>query len=271
MTTANAMLRPTCQRLAPLVLALLAVLTGCVPRRGMVDPVVLAAPYRGDVVWAIAPPRNESGVSTLDTFRIADQLQARATEVAGVTAVPVNRTLTAMRALEMPVIATEADALRLAAHMDVDAILIGTVAQWHPYNPPEFGMGLVLYGRHADRRRSAGAASASVDAEVPEPFLLSTAPSALSPSLLAPQPGTAGSGLLLSAVSGHFDGANAAVRSDIRRYADGRHDRESALGWEGFLKSMARFEEFVCFQLIERLLQSEQRRISEEQAQAAAR
>ncbi len=118
-------------------------------------PTALVAPYetiQGDVLWAVAPPRNESGVGLLDPLTIADTLAATIQEVRGVSVVPVNRTIGAVRALGMYQVTSGADARRLALELGVDAVVVGSITAWNPYKPPRLGLSLALYGRPGSDR-----------------------------------------------------------------------------------------------------------------------
>ncbi len=66
-------------------------LAGCITSEELVPPVVLQSPYlatRGEVLIAVAPPVNESGVSTVDVLAIGDELVAAVSEANGLSAVP---------------------------------------------------------------------------------------------------------------------------------------------------------------------------------------
>ena len=62
--------------LMSLLLSAMLMVGGCATRE---QPDVLVAPYdttRGDVLWAVVPPLNESGTSVVDATFIADQVVA---------------------------------------------------------------------------------------------------------------------------------------------------------------------------------------------------
>ena len=221
------------------------------PRRDPM-PVGLKAPYgnQGDVIWAVAPLRNESGTSLARELALADTLRNQLTEVRGIAALPVNRTINAMRALKMGAVDTPADARRLAAALDADAIVVGSITSWQPYHPPQIGINLVLFSAE-------GAMQATLD-----PVAMITATT----DIAQPQADAA-----LSAVSVQLDGASNDVRCHVHRYAEGRHDPTSALGAERYLKSMAEFEKFACFRATELLLEQERQRLHGKQEQALAR
>lgn len=219
-------------------------------------PLGLVAPYggTGDAIWAVAPFRNESGTSLANELAIADTLRNQLTEVHGLSALPVNRTINAMRSLGMGSVDTPADARRLAAALDVDAIVVGSITSWQPYHPPQLGLNLVLFAN--------GAALQGANFD---PVAFATSPVDVTMSL-GDEP--------LSAVSVQLDGAANDVRCHVMRYAEGRHDPTSAMGPERYLKSMSEFEKFACFRATELLLEQERMRLSRKpaaQEQASAR
>lgn len=226
-------------------------------------PTSHVAPYStidGDVLWAVAPLRNETGVSVVDTLAIADSFAATFQEVRGVSVVPVNRTLGAMRAMGIQSVDSASDARRLAMELGVDAIVVGSVTAWDPYNPPRIGLSLALYGRPGTDRLGDGGA-------VIDPRTLTAA---ASDNQL---PSARGSEAALSVASAHLDAANHEVLMAVQRYAEGRHNPETALGWRGYLASMSLFTKFACHQMAGRLLDQERLRLAREHAgqQASAR
>ena len=52
------------------------------------------------------------------------------------------------------------------------------------------------------------------------------------------------------------------ARGVVKRYATGRVDRDSAMGWEVFTRSMDRFTDFACFRSSELLLLAESQRLT---------
>jgi len=81
-------------------------------------PRQILAPYdpmAGEVLWAIAPLRNETGTSLLDPLEVSDEIVAAAEQAQGVRALPLNRSLEAMRALELAQISTPAEARQLTS------------------------------------------------------------------------------------------------------------------------------------------------------------
>lgn len=226
---------------------------GCAGGRSepaLVPPQVIVAPYdasRGEVLWAVAPLGNESGVSSVDTDRIADALVAKIDEVRGVSCLPLNRTLAAMRARNIRSIRTPAEARLIAQALGADALVVGNITAYDPYDPPKLGLSIALYSR--DR---------GPDASAFDPMRLRSSYSdygQISRSNFADRP--------TAVVSEHLDGANHEVQMELRRYATGRHDPQSALGWRAGLMSMDLYTEFAANFAVSRLIEQERLRVGQ--------
>lgn len=236
-----------------------AALGGCAskPKDVIVAPTKLLSPYdaaRGDVLWAVAPVRNESGTTVFDTATIGDKLVAAAEEIEGVRCVPLNRTLDAMRSLNMQVVRTPGDARTLAAAMGVDGILIGTVTAWEPYTP-KIGISVALYASpswmQSGRTRL-------------DPRTLSSSPTVATPD------GVRYADAPAAVASEHLDGKNNQVLMDLQNFAQGRQKHDSALGWRRYLVSMDLYSEFAAFRMMDGLLREEWLRANLARASAAA-
>lgn len=225
---------------------------GCAQRRGpeLVPPRVHVSPYDtrdGDVLWAVAPLANESGTSAADVLRISDALAAAAAEVRGVTALPVNRTLAAMRALEMDAVRSPQDAASLASALGVDGILVGSITAYDPYDPPTLGLSVALYAPEG----TPGLSSGWLDPrELQEAY---TDHHILVETRFHDRPA--------SVVSEHLNARNHEVLMALRRFAEGRHETESALGWRRYTASMELYTEFAAHHAVGRLLEEERLRL----------
>lgn len=237
------------RRLPALVLALCCALgasmTGCTAKkreRPLAPPEVVVAPYdtaQGEVLWAVAPLRNESGTSFANTDQIADDLVAAASEVRGVRVLPLNRTLAAMRALELRSIDTPAQARQVAQALGADAIVVGTVTAYDPYNPPVLGLNLALMPLDGP----AGSFDPRALVEAPTDHDPRQSP------LVDERP--------IAVVSEHMDARNHQVLAELRNYAAGRHDPRDAMTWEVYVASMPLYSRFVAHACVERLIQQE--------------
>lgn len=227
--------------------------TGCAsPEAKFKAPEVLAAPYdasSGGVLWAVVPLRNESGTTLFDPSDVSDKVVEAAAQVRGVRVLPLNRTIAAMRSLKMPAVSTPADARRVATELGVDGLIVGSITSYDPYDPPKLGLALALVARPGamDRR-----SQASLD-----PRVLS-----VQPTDYTPFPGVAPPDAPASVVSVLLDAKNHQVLMDLRRYAEGRHDDRTALGWRRYTASMDLFSEFAAWHAVGRLLDAEWLRLA---------
>lgn len=253
MTIEHAMLTSSLRRALAVLLALCPIiLMGCSTKpRYASDPQILHSPYANEreVVWAVAPFRNESGVSFADELRVSDAMVSQLVQAHGITALPLNRSLEAMRSLGFPAIENRGQALQLARQLNADAVLVGTITFWDPYDPPSLGMNLVLFARSETMQL--------LDQSEFNPRTLQTAPTDANFRTENRTPGEA-----INQTSVMYDASNGLVRSQIEAYAHARHDPESALGHQRYIQSMARFEEFACFQALAQLLDNERQRLT---------
>jgi hypothetical protein len=221
-------------------------------------PEVLVTPYdsrSGEVLWAVAPLANESGVSFADTGAVADALVSKIDEVRGIACLPLNRTIAAMRARGLSAIRSPADARAVANTLGVDGLIVGSVTAYDPYNPPKLGMKLALFSRESDGGPMAF-----------DPIKLQASYSDYNPrqqSMYESRP--------VATLSEHLDGANHEVQMELRRYSVGRHEPDSALGWKKLLASMDLYTEFAAQVGVSRLLEQERLRFSQPTAGAPQR
>lgn len=227
--------------------------TGSKPR--FVTPATLESPYAADqtvTVWAIAPMRNESGTSAVDPLRVSDALVAEMQQVRGVQVLSLNRTLATMRTLGMAGVESQADALQLAQELGVDAIVVGTITAYDPYDPLQLGLALALIAPPGSPIIGDPSSSGAVD-----PYALEAVGSDFGLSL----GGGAGAGPL-SVIAVHYDSANHDVRLAANRYSEGRTESVSAMGWEAYVTSMRMFTKFACYDATSRLLRQERIRLA---------
>jgi len=252
MTTAQTMLKNRLTGLVALCLGLTLGPAGCVQRERLLVPSTTTAPYdtsRGEPLLAVVPLRNESGTTAVDPLEISDKVVAAASQVLGVRTVPLNRTLAAMRALGLSDLASPAEARQLATQMGVDAIIVGSITAYDPYNPPKLGLALALYARPGSLTQ--------LGEPLVDPRTLRYQPTEYQhfPRSNAPDAPA-------SVISEYLDGKNQQVQSDLRNYANGRHDPSAALGWRRFLTSMDLYGEFAAWHGVHRLMDHEWLRLS---------
>jgi hypothetical protein len=243
------MLRRTARILVALGASALA-LSGCASKRDvLVAPNVIRSPYvetRGELLIAVAPPLNESGVSAIDVLAIGDELVAAVSEAEGLSGIPMNRTLAAMSARKLAGIRSPEDAKALAGALGVDGVIVPSITAYDPYDPPTIGLSLALFVQDTQL-------TPHVD------------PKALAASYTDQQPGgpTTFKERPAAAVVEHLDAANHQVLMSLKEYAKGRHDPKSALTWRRYTASMELYTEFAAYHTVRRLLEAEQTRQGE--------
>jgi hypothetical protein len=220
---------------------------GCRAKPELIPPGVLVSPYAGDALFAVIPPRNESGVSFVDPDRVGDMLVAAVAQARGLRSLPLNRTIEAMRALELPSVSSATEANQLARALGVDGIIAATITAYDPYDPPTIGLTLALF---------------------PQPSLGGRREGPLDdPRLLAMQASDAGytgaRGSEPTAVeSVHLDARSHDVLLKLRRYAEGRKEKETALDWRIYTASMDLYTQFGAHEAVRGLLDHEWLRLA---------
>lgn len=222
----------------------------------LVAPQITIAPYEsetGEVLWAVAPLRNESGTSAVDALAVSDKVVAASQEIRGVRCLPMNRVLETMRALKMTGVSTPGEIGRLAQHLGVDGVVVGSITAYDPYTPT-MGLSLVLWARPGSAIEGpaapAGMDALTLQAQVREQ---------------APGRGRRLDGIV-SSVSEHLDGKNHQVLMDVRSYAAGRSRQVDALQWRTYIVSMPHFEEFAASFTLGRLMDTEWIRLGRQAA-----
>jgi len=222
-------------------LGLPTVLAGC--NGQLAEPATVQAPYPRLQAWGVAPFLNESGVSIVDTPRIADGFVAEVQQIAGIDTIPVNRVIAAMRETGIPEVVTHGDALTIMNLLQLDGLVVGTITAYDPYRPLRFGMAVQLYTRQP------------LETEVnPRDLTASTSGTASPGEIGPPRP--------VAQAAGVFDAKDHRTLRRLEEYAAGRHEPRSAFGPEIYLVSMDLYTGFVCHQLLQDLLRSEEYRMA---------
>lgn len=237
--------------------AALAPLSGCdrFSRRDkeLTPPRVTIAPYDaslGEVLWAVIPLANETGTEVFDPLIVSDKLVAAVEEVEGVRAVPLNRTLAAMRALGFKGVRDPGQVRQLAAVMGVDGIIVGTITAYDPYDPPTIGLSLALYARSQAMGGSFGPDQIDPRTLTASPVDTHARPNAR----LGDRPA--------AVVSANLNARDHNVLAAVRDYAEGRHDPISAMGWRRYTASMDLYTQFATQHLVAALVEQEQQRLA---------
>ncbi len=223
----------------------------------------LDSPYAARQRWAVVPPRNESGSLHADSLLIADKLAQRLENAWRIDVLPVNRTLAAMESLGLAELRNAGDAQHLLRTLGADALVVGSITAWDPYDPPKVGLLLELYtqqrrdGQAVDLRQLTRAATGG-EVTISNPH--------------EQRP--------VSMVSGFLDAADPVVNRKLREYAAARGaEQDDKPQWRdsaernGLLKpeygdwrlyriSMDLYAEFVCHEMSRRLLRVETKRLA---------
>jgi hypothetical protein len=230
-----------------LAVAALALFAGCNSEPKLVPPAEVTTPYdasRSEPLWAVVPLRNETGTTSADVLAISDKVVAAAAQVHGVRTLPLNRSIAAMQALNLPDLASPAEAKALAKQLGVDGLLIGSITAYDPYDPPKLGIALALF-------------------QIEGGAQLGTQPS-IDPHALEGQPTdyhyfprSAHAEAPASVVSEYLDGKNQGVQIELRDYAQGRTNPQAVLGWRRYLTSMDLYSEFAAWHAVRSLVNRE--------------
>lgn len=245
-----------CRLISVGLLMLVMCLPGCVTLDGSDFVLIpaqpakpLASPYSQRHVFAVAPLNNESGSLYADRIELADKMRGHLENTSNIDAVSMSRVLDAMGQLGLNEIRSKSDALALLQALEVDGLVVGTVTNYDPYDPPKLGLAMELY---IDDRMTAS--------EVVDPRVMSNLTSDVNalPSLTAAeQP--------VSVISAELNAENPDVRGAMDAYAvkRGAQDLKSEAGHR-YRKSMALYSDFAMFVMTYRLMQAEDFRLQRE-------
>jgi hypothetical protein len=232
-------------RISVLLVLVVAGLAGCddifnIDKKAPPPPLEysLMSPYLGVRTLAVAPAVNLSGDRDFDVLAVSDSLFEELQQVGGLNVLPLNKTLAAMQRLGVHSIDSPQMAQRLAEFLGADGIVVPAITAYDPYNPPKVGMILQLYtSPHA------------VFTSVP-----TTMPDAVTGASNEHQP--------VSQVAAVFNASNQTVLHELRDFAQGRTQYDSALLDEKFLMDADAYMRFVCHAMVRRLIEVEKARVS---------
>jgi hypothetical protein len=183
----------------------------------------ITSPYPPGHVLAVAPAMNQSGSRDFDVLVVSDILFEELQQVHNLTALPLNKTLAVMQRLKIRAIDSPATAQKVAAALGADGLVVPAVTAYDPYNPPTVGMTLQLYST----------------------------------------PSPSGQGSPEVQVSAVFNASNQTVLRELRDFAAGRTEPDSALGEEKFLADADHYMRFVCHAMVRRLMEVQRGRVSD--------
>ena len=237
-----------------LLLLIFLSLVSCATKEKLKPPIALQSPYESAQLWAVAPFANESGVSVVNSDRIADLFVEQAQQIDGVETIPVNRVLAAMRKLQFRSVATSAEASALMNALGVDGLIVGTITAYDPYQPPKFAAAIQLY------RRERPGQTKDID-----PVELTRARTE------TPLLGAMSTSDPVAHAAGVFDASNHQTLAQLDEYAAGRSEPESAYGRRIYLVNMEMYTQFVAYRLLSDLLARERNRLHPETTQMTLR
>lgn len=211
-------------------------LTGCLGlRRTQSTPTGNASAK--PMTIAVAPALNQSGSRDFDANRFSDLMASELTYSAGVSVVPVSRVLAVLAQNGDKSVRNAEHALAIGKTLGVDAVLVYSVTEYDPYDPPSIGLTCQLYGSRP------GASQRSAD-----PVALSRRA-----MLTASEDRTAARGLV-SQMQRVFDASHDSVVRDVKRFARKREGDATPYGWRKHVVSQQHFIRFCCFSSIRELL-----------------
>jgi len=228
------------------------------------------SPYDVHQVWAVAPLRNESGSLEPDGIVMADKLAAQLEHATNVDVIPVNRVLAAMQAIELAELKSPGDVTRLMRTLHVDAMVIGTITAYDPYDPPKVGLQIELHLNGVTAVKQAVNIRRLTGAATNEATLLE--------QTLIRNP--------VSIASDMLDASNPQTREKLRHYGTDRGghkplekpwwhhaatntgvlERDDA-GWHLYRINMDLYTEFVSYEMSRQLLEAETQRLPKVTAQ----
>jgi len=219
--------------------------SGCTRHGRLTSPTGLSSPVGQTRLWAVVPFTNESGVSTVDSFRVADAFTQQLEQVRGIDTVAVNRVVNAMRAAKIVSVGTPNEAFILMESLQVDAIVVGTITAFDPYPPPTLGMAIQVFTR--DARHGGHALDTQALTRAPTDDTVATGFKGFQATAQA---------------AGVFDARNHTTLALLRKYATGRTEPDSPFGNEVYLMDIELYTQFVSYWLIHDLLNFERSRLS---------
>jgi hypothetical protein len=209
---------------------------------------VYHSPYRAAFIIAVVPFLNQSGSENLDVMAVTDEFYTELQQVTGgLQVIPVNRVLAALTKLGMKNVSNPDEVMMLAEQLGADAIIVGTVTRYDPYQPPRMGMALQLYHREKiGEERSVNNIDPGNIARRGRAFEM---PGGVP---LRPE----------AMVVRIFDADRKEVIARIKKYTRHRQADTTPSGWRKFLTSR-NYLRFVCYEMIGELLAQEQKRLAQ--------
>jgi hypothetical protein len=193
--------------------------------------VATASAYSTTQTLAVAPAINLSGSRDFDPFAVSDSVFEELQQVPGLNVLPLNRTLYAMRQLGIRSLDSAEQAQKVAEALGANALVVPAITSYNPYNPPVIGMILQVYTPRAEA--SGGAEGAVVKEKQP-----------------------------VSQTEAIFNATNQSVLHELRDFARGRTQYDTALQDEKFVQDADLYLRFVSHAMVRRLMEVERERVA---------
>ncbi len=200
------------------------------------DPVLVANEALGPMTIAVAPALNLSGAADFDPNRLADLMASELSYVEGISVIPVSRVLGVLAAQGLDDVESRSHALELIELVGADAILVFSVTEYDPYDPPGIAISAQLYGS----RPLGGGRTLDPVGLSKEAGLASSASSGSSRRFVAQ-------------VQRVFDASHDSIVEEIRTFAAQRRGGDSPYGWRRYMVSQQDFIRFCCHAIIRAL------------------
>jgi len=190
----------------------------------------------GPMTIAVAPAINLSGSADFDRNRFADLMASELSYGAGISVIPVSRVLTMLSARGMSGVESPSQALELAKLLGANAVLVFSVTEYDPYEPPSIGITAQLFGTRPGQGGGL------------DPIALSRSASVTAESRRG------ASKRVLAQTQRVFDASHDAIVKDIRRFAAQRDADDSPYGWKKYVVSQQAYVRYCCYATIRDLL-----------------
>lgn len=235
-------------------LVVLGSLTGCYKPEQIVRPDKYRSPYQQNVRWAVVPFADQAPQTSVNTMQFMMAVNQQLQQTIGIDPVPATDVIQAMRQLGIAQIQGAKEAVMLAKELQVDGVLVGSITDWDPYDPPKIGVTVKLYCVSRDPGYAVS------------PRLLQEAPSDRNLPMRNDYAPTA-------EVNAYIDAANGNTLTRMKNFALGRTPMGTPNGWHMYLMNMNLYVEFAAHDMLRQIFSVEWHRMyaqaSPEQMQQA--
>jgi len=192
----------------------------------------------------VAPMMNLSTNPHVDLIEVTNSFTSELQQVEGLTVVPIGRAYDYLAANGMATVGSPQEARALARAFKAQAVIVGAVTEYDPFNPPRMGLAIQLY--------AAKAMQAAGDAQFdPVESSRSGVPFPVGEEL-ADRP--------RDQISRVFSGKNIEVEKLARRYARERLSDANPYGWRHFIVNQHEFQRLCSYSIIREMLGKEGRK-----------